>query len=306
MPDKRPRGYQPRWRPRPRTVELLVAVDRVLERYSAQLPLTIRQVWYSLISDGVLLKEERTYKRLVEVLGMARRSGRIPWEALRDDTEITAVPVAYDSPADFHQTLLQAAHGFRLDRQAGQEVRLEVWSETAGMVNQLVTVADLYGVPVYSGSGFNGLPAKRGAALRAGTDPHRAVRIFVISDWDQSGVHLFSALAEDVAAFAAVDAPGADVAFERLAVTEQQIADHHLPTAPPKVTDRRSFPGRSTTQAEALPPDILADVLRSAIEAHRDPDIEAALLQREAEQRREILQHLRDLDGPAGERGAHS
>ncbi|MEV4442560.1 hypothetical protein AB0K09_26835 [Streptomyces sp. NPDC049577] len=126
MPDKRPRGYQPWWRPRPRTVELLVAVDRVLDRYAAQLPLTIRQVWYSLISDGVLVKEERTYKRLVEVLGMARRSGRIPWEALRDDTENTAVPVAYAGPADFHQALLEAARAFRLDRQAGQRVRLEV------------------------------------------------------------------------------------------------------------------------------------------------------------------------------------
>ncbi|WP_367140994.1 MULTISPECIES: hypothetical protein [Streptomyces] len=306
MPEKRPRGYQPRWRPRPRTVELLAAVDRVLDRYAAQLPLTIRQVWYSLISDGVLIKEERTYKRLVEVLGMARRSGRIPWEALRDDTEITAVPVAYEGPADFHQTLLEAARGFRLDRQAGQKVRLEVWSETAGMVNQLVTVADPYGVPVYSGSGFNGLPAKRGAALRAAADRQRAVRIFVISDWDQSGVHLFSALAEDVAAFAAVDAPNTDVVFERLAVTEQQIADHHLPTAPPKVTDRRSFPGRSTTQAEALPPDVLASVLRSALEAHRDPDVEAALLAREDEQRREIIEHLQGLDGPAQGPGARS
>jgi hypothetical protein len=44
-------------------------VDRVLARYTAQLPLTVRQVWYSLISDGVLVKEERTYKQTVELLG---------------------------------------------------------------------------------------------------------------------------------------------------------------------------------------------------------------------------------------------
>ncbi|MEV4442559.1 hypothetical protein AB0K09_26830 [Streptomyces sp. NPDC049577] len=173
------------------------------------------------------------------------------------------------------------------------------------MVNQLVTVADPYGVPVYSGSGFNGLPAKRAAALRAGADRQRGLRIFVISDWDPSGVHLFSALAEDVAAFAAVDAPGADVVFERLAVTEQQITDHDLPTAPRKVTDHRSFPGHSTTQAEALPPDVLAGVLRSAIEAHRDPEVETALLLREAEERREILERLQGPDGPAHRQGAH-
>ncbi|MFJ2630015.1 hypothetical protein ACIO6T_43550 [Streptomyces sp. NPDC087532] len=292
MPNRRPRGYQPRWKPRARTCELLAAVDRVLARYAAQLPLTIRQVWYSLISDGVLVKEERTYKQTVELLGMARCSGRIPWEVLRDDTEIRAEPVAYDGTDDFRAGLRQAALDYRLDRQAGQPVRLEIVCETAGMVPQLVAVADPYGVPVYSGSGFNGLPAKRGAALRAAADGHRAVRVFVVSDWDQSGVHLFSALAEDVTAFAAVDAPGTEVVFERLAVTEQQIADYGLPTAPPKVSDHRSFSGTSTTQAEALPPDVLAAVLKAAITSHRDIRVLAALLEHEEDERRRLLESL--------------
>ena len=152
MPNRRPRGYQPQWKPRARTCDLLTAVDRVLARYAAQLPLTIRQVWYSLISDGVLVKEERTYKQTVELLGMARRSGRIPWEALRDDTEIRAEPVAYDGPDDFRAGLRQAALDYRLDRQAGQPVRLEIVCETAGMVPQLVAVADPYGVPVAADS----------------------------------------------------------------------------------------------------------------------------------------------------------
>jgi len=296
VPDKRPRGYQPQWRPRPATVELLEAVDRVLARFARQLPLTIRQVWYALVSDGVLPKEERAYKRLVEVLGMARRSGRIAWEAVRDDTQVEVEPAAFAGPQEFGRALLAAADDYRLDRQAGQSVRLEVWSETAGMVPQLAVVADPFGVPVYSGSGFNGLPAKRAAALRAAAGRHRDVRIFVVSDWDPSGLHLYSALAEDVTAFAAVDAPGTRIAFERLAVTEQQIADHQLPTAAPKTTDNRAFPGTSTTQAEALPPDVLAAVLRTAIEAHRDPDVLAAVLEREAQQRTAILRRLRALD----------
>ncbi|MFE6904126.1 hypothetical protein ACFVFJ_46280 [Streptomyces sp. NPDC057717] len=133
MPNRRPRGYQPQWKPRARTCGLLAAVDRVLARYVAQLPLTIRQVWYSLISDSVLVKEERTYKQTVELLGMARRSGRIPWEALRDDTEIRAEPVAYDDPDDFRAGLRRAALDYRLDRQVGQPVRLETAQKGADM-----------------------------------------------------------------------------------------------------------------------------------------------------------------------------
>jgi hypothetical protein len=108
------------------------------------------------------------------VLGMARHCGRIPWEALRDDTAISAEPAAYDDgPGHFHTTLLAAARDLRLDRRTGQQVRLEAWSETAGKVPQLVTVAGPYGVPVYSGSGFNSLPGKRDAALHAPAGGHR-------------------------------------------------------------------------------------------------------------------------------------
>jgi hypothetical protein len=121
------------------------------------------------------------------------------------------------------------------------------------------------------------------------------VRVLVISDWDPSGVHLLSALAEDVTAFAAVDAPGAGIVFERLAVTEQQIAEHHLPTAPVKATDHRSFSGTSTTQAEALPPDVLATVLRDAIVRHRDLDVLQELLEREEAGRRTLLERLDGL-----------
>ncbi|MFJ8313939.1 MULTISPECIES: hypothetical protein [unclassified Streptomyces] len=89
-----------------------------------------------------------------------------------------------------------------------------------------------------------------------------------------------------------MDAPGTEVVFERLAVTEQQIADYGLPTEPPKASDHRSFSGTSTTQAEALPPDVLAAVLKAAITSHRDVRVLAALLEREEAERRRLLESL--------------
>lgn len=52
--------------------------------------------------------------------------------------------------------------------------------------------------------------------------------------------------------------------FERIAVTEQQISDLGLPTAPVKPTDHRFFASASTTRAEALPPDTLGWAARVA------------------------------------------
>ncbi|MFD9038711.1 hypothetical protein [Streptomyces bottropensis] len=93
----------------------------------------------------------------------------------------------------------------------------------------------------------------------------------MVGDYDPSGEHLFNALAEDVIAFA--EAAGAEVEFERLAVIPEQIATYNLPTAPPKATDQRTFSGTATTQAEALPPDVRATIVREAIAAHRDPEV---------------------------------
>ncbi|MGA5097419.1 hypothetical protein ACPCAC_08615 [Streptomyces lavendulocolor] len=291
MPDRRPRGYQPDWQPRPATQQLLAAVEFILGRYAAQLPLTIRQIWYAAVSEGVLARQERTYKRLVDLLGMARRSGRISWLAIGDGTDTAVEPVAYDGADGFRQAQLDAARGFRLDRQAGQDARLEVWCDTAGLVPQLATVTDPWGVPVYASA--TGLSGKRAAAQRAAVGGHGCVRILVVGDWDPNGLQLFAALAEDVTAFAALDAPDVLVRFDRLAVTERQIAELRLPTAPVKAGERRSsFPGTSTTQAEALPPDVLAALVRDAISGSRDTEVLADVLEREEAQRRALLERF--------------
>ncbi|WP_336320414.1 hypothetical protein [Streptomyces lavendofoliae] len=265
-------------------------MEFILGRYAAQLPLTIRQIWYAAVSEGVLVRQERTYKRLVDLLGMARRSGRISWLAIGDGTDAAVEPVAYDGADGFRRAQLDAARGFRLDRQAGQDARLEVWCDTAGLVPQLATVTDPWGVPVYTSA--TGLSGKRAAAQRAAGGGHTCVRILVVGDWDPSGLHLFTALAEDVTAFAALDAPDVLVRFDRLAVTERQIAEFRLPTAPVKPSDRRSFPGTSTTQAEAIPPDALAALVRDAISSSRDTEILADVLEREDLQRQALLERF--------------
>ncbi|MFG2234846.1 hypothetical protein ACGFNX_33475 [Streptomyces sp. NPDC048723] len=290
MPNKRPRGPQPDWRPKRETLRVLAAVDVVLDRYRDHLPVSLRQLFYVLFSDGVLAKTERDYKRMCEYVGMARRSGRISWEVIRDDTQIAVqAPQSFTGPADFWATVKAAANGYRLDRQAGQPLRLELWCETVGMVPQLARLGSGFGIACFSGGGFDGLVGKHDAAERAVAGGVKT-RVLHLGDYDPSGEHLFSSLAEDVVAFAA--AAGAEVEFDRVAVTAEQVAVYGLPTAPPKPSDRRSFSGTATTQAEALPPDVLADIVRAAIERHRNPAVHRAVLAREETERGEIQTQL--------------
>jgi hypothetical protein len=138
---------------------------------------------------------------------------------------------------------------------------------------------------VHSSGGFDSVTAKHTLAASLGQWPH--VEVLHIGDHDPSGVHLFSSMAEDVRTIAHDLGLQGQIRFSRLAVTPAQISDLNLPTAPAKATDRRSFTGE-TVQCEAIPPDILASIIREAIEQRLDQDAYAAVLEAE----REIQQRL--------------
>ena len=118
----------------------------------------------------------------------------------------------------------------------------------------LARVANAFGVPVLTSGGFDSLTAKHDLAreLAAELDTGARAEILHLGDLDPSGEHLFTSLAEDVAAMCE-SICGAEPAFTRLAVTREQADRLSLPTAPPKPTDKRRFTGE-TVQCEAIDP----------------------------------------------------
>ena len=117
-----------------------------------------------------------------------------------------------------------------------------------------------------------------------------------IGDHDPSGVSMFLAFLEDVEAF--TRELGGSAIFTRLAVTPQQIGEYRLPTAPPKATDNRAFSGE-TCQAEALSPDVLANILRLAIEERVDRRVLDRVLRQERRIRRELTKRFAGNGGTA-------
>lgn len=280
----RVRGFAP-WRPQADSLALLDDVRAVITTFRAYLPVTIRQVFYRLVSTRGYPKDEKAYARLCETLNRARRGGLIEWDAIRDDGFTKRAATAWGDPAEWASAVVESAERYRCDRQAGQDRRLVVWCEAGGMVPQLVRVASEYSVPVYSSGGFDSVTAKHDVAQefsRLGS-----ATVLHIGDHDPSGVHMFGSLDEDVRAF--LEDLGGDVSFVRLAVTPDQVDEMSLPTAPPKPTDRRAFSG-DTVQAEAIPPDVLARIVREAIHDRLDLQSLAAVLAVEEEQRARVVE----------------
>ena len=100
--------------------------------------------------------------------------------------------------------------------------------------------------------------------------------------------------------FAKHYAPDVEVEFRRVAVTPEQIAEHRLPTQPVKENASRkvSFKSDRTVQLEALPPDVIAEILYEAIVAELDEF--DAVLEREEDERTDLQEWLgvEDHDDP--------
>ncbi len=292
----RVRGLAP-WQPQCATRDLLDAVKGVLIEYAEYLPLTVRQIFYRLVGAHGYDKTENAYSRLGEKINRARRARLIPFEAIRDDGVTIAEPDAWDSAAQLVERFIEEARNLRLDRQVGQQRRLVFAVEAAGMVPQVQRIADPFGIAVHSSGGFDSLTAKHDLAHRLGR--WRRVEVLHVGDHDPSGVHLFSSMEEDVRAIARDLGLAADIRFSRLAVVPAQIVSLGLVTAPPKATDRRSFTGE-TVQCEAIPPDVLAGIIRDAIESRIDKATYAAVLAEEEVTRERLAERLLPLMGEDG------
>jgi hypothetical protein len=284
MPGRsRVRGFAP-WQPRGESLQRLEQVKQVLKEYAAYLPLTIRQIFYRLVASVAYEKTERAYKNLAEMLNRARRAELVPFSAIRDDGfQVNEAP-GWSGEDQFFTFLRHEAASFTLDRQEGQACRLVMMCEAAGMAPQLQRVAHPLGVPVIASGGFDSTQAKHALARRI-ADEWETAEILHIGDYDPSGVHVFNALQEDIAAFCA--SLGGSVRFTRLAVTPAQIKALALPTAPRKETDNRTFAGleddaNATVQAEAIPPEELAGIVRQALLQRIDHDALAAVEAAEA------------------------
>lgn len=139
-----------------------------------------------------------------------------------------------------------AFNHFRLDRDEGQETKLIVWCEAAGMRPQLECVADGYGVLVFSSGGFDSLTEKHRFAEQVARS-ERPVEVLSVGDLDVSGAHMPLALSEDVQAF--VDELGGSATFTRLAVTPTgegaQAADRTTQGERQARLSRQDVPSRS-------------------------------------------------------------
>ena len=226
-------------------------------------PVTLRGVYYRVVSAGVVPKTEAGYQLVGRELLKLRRNGTLPYRWITDGTRLVRKPTTWSA---LEQMLDSAAASYRRALWDDQDVEVIVLSEKDAISGAIYPVTAKWDVELgivrgYSSETFVHSIAESIAA--AG----KPVFLYQLGDHDPSGVDAWRSFVEKVRAFA----PDADVTFERLAVTPEQIVAYDLPTRPTKTSDTRArgWIGGSV-EVDALPAPVLRSIVEDAIAQHID------------------------------------
>ncbi|MCP4592833.1 MAG: hypothetical protein GY842_19025 [bacterium] len=238
--------------------------DAMVDILEDSQPMTVRQIYYQMVSRGAIDKTEAAYKGIVcRLLGVMRREGRIPYDFIVDATRWQRKPETYTG---LRHLLRDAQRTYRRALWNDQDVYVELWLEKEALAGVLLDVTMEWDVPLMVTRGYPSLSYVWSAAqcLASKDCP---CHLYYFGDHDPSGLDIDRKLEAQLRELA----PGADLTFERIAVTQGQITDLDLPTRPTKKTDSRAkgFVGGSV-EVDAIPAPRLRDIARECILRHVD------------------------------------
>jgi hypothetical protein len=146
----------------------------------------------------------------------------------------------------------------------------------------------MYDVPLMVARGYASLSFLYSAAEYINT---LAVPTYIyhLGDFDPSGVNAGEKIEETLHELA----PDADITFERIAVTPEQITAWALPTRPTKASDTRAkaFGSDLSVELDAIEPNQLRALVQEAIERHLPPE-QFEILKAAEESERDIITRL--------------
>jgi hypothetical protein len=193
-----------------------------------------------------------------------RRAGLLPYIWITDGTRLQRKPSSYDDLGDFY---FRTAQLYRRNLWAGANVNVEIWCEKDALAGVLFEETAIWDVPLMVARGFSSESFLHATAEQI-KDDDRPTYIYHFGDHDPSGIRIDHQIERGLRRLA----PDAEIHFQRLAVTREQITQWKLPTRPTKRegnSHAKDFQGRSV-ELDAIPAGRLRQLVRDAISQHVD------------------------------------
>lgn len=275
-------------------------INSIIDEYQeAGYKLTLRQLYYQLVSRDVIPNKQKEYANLSSLLTDGRMCGLVDWDAIEDRLRIPDVPPSFDSPAHILDVCINQ---YERPRQDGQEVYVEVWVEKDALSGVLKRVTEKFHIPIMVNRGYSSASAMFEAYTRFKRrvrNHNQSIRIIYLGDYDPSGIDMIRDVNDRILEF--FGRSPVDFAIEPIALTRAQIDQYDPPENPAKRTDSRfekfaAEHGTSSWEVDALRPEVLDQILTDAIEAMIDVDMyNDVVAQEEADidKLRKLKKHLK-------------
>lgn len=253
---------------------LLLEINRILDEYrEAGYVLTVRQLYYQLVAHDLIPNDQRSYKRIIDLVSNGRLAGLIDWDMITDRARHTVWAPHWSHPANAVRTVQRV---FQIDKWADQECYVEVICEKDALSGVLEDVCAELDIRYTAARGYMSLSIVREIAQRfwrASAHDKHCVLVY-LGDHDPSGLDMIRDIDERLQMFH----DGEDlVAITHAALTMEQIETLNPPENPAKISDSRFRNyalehGYSSWELDAIPPDILTEIVTQAVLSYREED----------------------------------
>ena len=287
--------------------ERLEAINEIIIEYQEEgYKLTLRQLYYQLVSRDVIPNKQSEYSKLSTLLKEGRMGGIVDWDAIEDRLRQPSSPSSWDTPQDAMESLIRQ---YKLPRMEGQQNYIEVWVEKDALSGVLKRVTEKYHIPILVNRGYSSASAMFDAYNRFkdglteiqdtfedGVDAN--VIIFYLGDFDPSGMDMIRDVEDRIREFANRDFESFPLKVIPIALTKTQIKKYNPPPNPAKRTDPRAKAfikehGATSWEVDALPPNVLNKLLEDEIRRHIDTDKYKEIVSREIADK-DRLEELKD------------
>jgi hypothetical protein len=273
-------------------IERLETINGIVEEYRQQsFILTLRQLYYQLVSRDVIPNSQKEYAKLSILLTKGRMAGIVDWSAIEDRGRTPKLPFAING---VQEALDVIADQYRINRQAGQENYIEVWVEKDALSNVFARVTEPYHIRLMVNKGYSSSSAMYEAAnrFREAYDSNGQDGVLLyFGDHDASGKDMVRDVEERLRE---MDVESLEVVNP--ALTMDQVKEYDPPENPAKQTDPRAKwyiekYGNSSWELDALPPPVLMQIIRDNVVKYMDLDQFQEMRIKEANQKKVITKY---------------
>lgn len=259
-------------------MEVLEWVEGILEEYKGY-KLTVRQLYYQIVAKDLIKNNQRSYDRIVNIVGDARLAGVLPWTAFEDRGRSLRGHQTYKNA---QEAFIESCDRYKIDLWANQPYRPEVWVEKQALEGVIGEICSELRVDFFATKGYNSLSEQWAAGQRMSRYVQKGQTpiIFHLGDLDPSGWDMTRDNRERLSLFA-----GVPVTVVRLGLNMDQVRQHEPPPNYVKVNaygeyaDSRAkayveeFDTEQSWELDALSPRIIHDIIRENVMRLRDEEL---------------------------------